>query len=68
MLKKETTGLRYLVAFLTANTMFFNNKIDVGNDVFAGNSTRQKIGVMRKKKTHLLEIITDRTGRIVFGS
>ncbi len=68
MLKKETTGLRHLVAFLTSNTVFFNNKIEVGYDVSAGNSLRQKLLAMGKKKTHLLQIITDCTGRIVLGS
>lgn len=67
MFEKETTRLRHLVAFFTAYTVFFYNKIDVADDVFAGDGTGQYIHVMRKEKPHLLCVIADRAGGIVFG-
>ena len=68
MLKKETAGLRHLVTFLPPHTMLFYNKINVGDDVFTNDGRWQQVEVMRKKKPHLLYVIADGPGRIVFGS
>ena len=68
MFKKETTGLCYLVTFFTPNAMFLYNKINVGNDVFINDGAWQQITMMRKKKPHLLHVIADGSGRVVFGS
>lgn len=68
MFKKETTGLCYLATFFTTNAMFGHNKINVGNDVLTNDGGWQQIAMMRKKIPHLLHVIADGSGRIVFGS
>ena len=68
MFKKETAGLCHLVTFFTTNTMFFYNKINVGDDVFTNDGRWQQVAMMRKKKPNLLQVIADGSGRIVFGS
>jgi len=68
MFEKETASLRYLVAFFTPNAMFSNNVIDVINNVLPIDGTYQYIVIVRKKKPHLLCVITDSAGRIMFGS
>jgi len=68
MFEKETASLRYLVAFFTPNAMFSNNVIDVINNVLPTDGAYQYIVVVRKKKPHLLCVITDSAGRIMFGS
>jgi len=59
MLKKEAAGLCNLVAFFTAYTMFFNNVVDVIDDVLPADGTYGLIVIMRKKKPHLLRVIAD---------
>ena len=68
MFKKETTRLCYLVTFLTANAMFGHNKINVGNDVLTNDGAWKQIAMMGKKIPHLLHVIADGSGGIVFGS
>jgi hypothetical protein len=68
MFEKETASLRYLVAFFTPNAMFFNNVINVINNVLSADGAYHHIVVVRKKKPHLLCVITDSAGRIMFGS
>ena len=68
MFKKETACLRCLVTFFTANAMLLNNEIKVGHNVPAGDRPWQQIRIMRKNKTHLLQVIADGSGRIMFGS
>ncbi len=68
MFEKETAGLRYLVAFFTPYAMFSNNVINVINNVLSADGAYHHIVVVGKKKTHLLCVITDSAGRIMFGS
>jgi hypothetical protein len=48
--------------------MLFNKKIDVGHNMPAGDVPWQQIRIMRKNKTRLLHVVTDRFRKLVFGS
>ena len=67
MFKKETAGLGYLVTFFTAHAMLFNNVVDVINNVFAADGAYQYIVIVSKQKPHLLRVIANSAGRIMFG-
>ncbi len=67
MFEKEAARLGHLVAFLASYAMFLYNEINVGDNVFAGNTAWHHIPVMSKKKTHLLGVIADGAGRIMFS-
>ena len=67
MFIKKTTGLCHLVTFLTPNAMFFNNVVDVTDNVFAVDGTYRHFVIMGKKKTHFLCVIANGAGRIMFG-
>ncbi len=55
------------MAFFTSYAMLPYNEINVGDNVFAGDGARHYIHVMSKKKAHLLGVIADGAGRIMFG-
>lgn len=62
MFKKEATGLGHLVAFFTSCAMLLYNKIDVADNIFAGDGAGQNISIMGKKKAHLLRVIAHGAG------
>jgi hypothetical protein len=68
MFEKETASLRYLVAFFTPNAMFFNNVINVINNVLSADGAYHHIVAGAKRKRISSSVITDSAGRIMFGS
>jgi hypothetical protein len=64
---KKTTGLRYLVTFFPAHTMFVDDKVDVVDNVLLADRRRYYIITMGKQKTHFLHIIADSSFCILFG-
>ena len=67
MLIEKAAGLGYLVAFFSSHTMFFNNVVDVVDDVFTGKRCRKHIIIMRKNKSHFLGVVADGARAIMFG-
>ena len=64
MLKGKAIGLRHLVAFFSSHFIRFNDVVDVINNVFVRNGSRENIIIMRKNKTHFLRVIADGAWRI----
>ena len=66
MFEIKAAGLGYLVAFFTPYAMLFDNEADVADDILLGNRSRQQVVIVRKQKAHLLHIVADGTGGILF--